>query len=83
MIRKSKAGKRMLTMLLCGALTITSVVPAMASELPETEAAPSAVTEETSAVETATAETEATADENTSGGGQNRTLLRLNCPTKE
>ncbi len=69
MIRKSNVGKRMMTMLLCGTLTFTSVVPAMASELPETETAvQSAVTEEESTVETSAPEETATADENVSGG---------------
>lgn len=76
MIRKSNLGKRMLAMLLCGTLTFTSVVPAMASELPETETAvQSTVTEEESTVETSAPEEPATADEAVSGG-QIRMSLR-------
>ena len=71
MIRKSNVGKRMLAMLLCGALTFTSVVPAMASELPETETAvQSAVTEEQSAVATGSPEEIAAVAESEDGGGK-------------
>ena len=76
MIRKSNVGKRMMAMLLCGTLTFTSVVPAMASELPETETAvQSAVTEEESAVETSVPEETATTDENVSGGQIRMSLM--------
>ena len=74
MIRKSRMGKRMMAMLLCGTLTFTSVVPAMASELPETETAvQSAVTEEESTVETSAPE-ETSAVAESEDGGQIRVL---------
>ncbi len=84
MIHKSRMGKRMMAMLLCGTLTFTSVVPAMASELPETEAAvQSALTEEKSAVETGSPEETSAVAENQDVGGVKQEVDAVDQPTDE
>ena len=83
MIHKSRMGKRMMAMLLCGTLTFTSVVPAIASELPETETAvQSAVTEEESAVETSVPE-ETSAVAESQDGGVKQDVDAVDQPTDE
>lgn len=80
MIRKTKLGKRMLAMLMCGMLTFTSVVPAMASEVSESATTQTEVTENQDNVlsETPAApESEVTEVENETLGGANQRLKML------
>lgn len=72
MLRKTKLGKRMLAMVMCGALTFTSIVPVAASELPETAETQSEVIEDQNSVlkETPEESTVAEVSEDMSGGAK-------------